>query len=179
MFVTAQDFKKTPYAIPNLDDAEILADFNSFIEKTEKDHLSKVLGPLLYNEFTVGLLADPILVQWVRLRDGYAYEYMGTGYSWVGMKEICKPLVYSEWIRHRVQTFGGDAMMVPEFENAVRIDPSYEIARSWNEFVDLVGYKGYGNKIYGDNLYSFVSINEGYSTYRYYKDLRKINTFNI
>lgn len=179
MLVTAQDFQKSPYIIPNLDSADVLADFNSFVEEEEKVVLKKVLGPNLYTEFAAGLLIVPIEDRWVRLRDGYIYDWMGTGYEWVGLKKALVPYIYAMWIRYQVQKFDGSAVVLPAFENADRVDPSWVIVNAYNRFVDLIGSKSRLRTVHADNLVSYLTVyTDSYVGLRF-GDLRKMNTFNI
>src|SRR5687768_15622857 len=112
MFVTAQDFKKTPYRIPNLDDPEIGADFQNFVNETEEEILSEILGPTLYAQLTAGLLVDPIEPKWVRLRDGFTSIYNGGKYKWVGFVKLLKPIIYAMWLSEKNTSVVGEGEVV-------------------------------------------------------------------
>lgn len=59
MFVTAQQYDVAPYNIPNLDDEDLLAAFNSFVTQEEERMLRLLLGDMLYEAFVTSLAALP------------------------------------------------------------------------------------------------------------------------
>lgn len=72
-FVTAEDFNVVPYKIPNLDDATIAAEFQTFVDNMEGDILHDLLGSSLKKMFIDGLAELPD--EWVGTNDpGYAID---------------------------------------------------------------------------------------------------------
>lgn len=154
MFTTSGDFGKTPYKIPNLDDAETLADFNSFINDKEQEVLTELLGRSLYVDLIAGLAVGSPLAKWIDLRDGVDYENEDLSYKYKGLKSFLVPYIYSQWVAEKPSYFVGDSVVVAENENSSQIGSGLTVEKAYNDFVDKVG--NMYNTNYGDNLYSYL-----------------------
>ena len=155
MFLTVEDFSIEPYLIPNLD--KRLANFKDFIIMKEKEVLTKIFGPLFYNSFKTGLATDPVHEKWTRLRDGYFFEYDANPYGWVGIKEVLKPYVYSEWLDANTKLWSGVGMILPISENGESVSPADASWRAWNEFKKRSGYNEYYYSDVGSSLYGYIN----------------------
>jgi hypothetical protein len=167
MIVTIQDFTSDPYAIPNLDARE--DSFMDFADNHEREVLGKVLGPLLYDELTAGLLEDPIQAKWTALKNGSKQVINGSTYNWTGLKKALVPYIYAMWLMETVQVLSGNGMVRPSNENSKEVSPDRKIVRAYNDFVKLIipketyytnrylGGYGYGVVTYYNTLYDFVT----------------------
>jgi hypothetical protein len=102
----------------------------------------------------------------IGLRDGADYTYNDNSYRWDGMKEMLKPLVYSEWLERSVQSFTGAGVTQGKTENADFVNPAMKISESWNDFAVKAGIcdeKTSPQYSYGMGLY----YNYGYFKFGY------------
>lgn len=155
MFLTVEDFSTEPYLITNLD--KRLANFKDFIIRKEREVLTKIFGPFFYNTFRTGLTTEPVLDKWTRLRDGYVWEYETLPYAWVGIKEVLKPYIYSEWLDANTKVWSGVGMILPISENGELVSPAEASWKAWNEFKYRSGYDDYYYSHVGSTLYGYIN----------------------
>lgn len=138
MFLDPSDFEDVPYAIPNQEESRSLQDF---IDAKEAEYLKKVLGLSLYNDFLSGLeTSGEIEDIWINLRDGIDYTYNDTIYNYCGVKELLKPVIYSDWIAVNYRKWSNGGMIVNNGQNnSTSVNPIDEIVSSWNEFINRAG----------------------------------------
>lgn len=150
MFLDVSDFEDVPYLIPNQEESRSLQDF---IDAKEAEYLKKVLGLSFYNEFIAGLDSSGTVEQiWVDLRDGKEYTVSNQAYEWKGVREMLKPVIYSQWLEHNYRKWSNGGMIVNNGQNnSTSVNPIDEIVENWNKFVKIVGlgyhywYICYGN----------------------------------
>lgn len=137
MFLDPSDFEDVPYRIPNQEESRSLQDF---IDKKEAEYLKKVLGLSFYNAFMAGLNTSGEVDEiWVNLRDGA--EYDDGKYSYAGVKELLKPVIYSDWLDFNYRKLSNGGMVVNTGQNnSEAVNPIDEIVFGWNEFVKQVGH---------------------------------------
>lgn len=138
MFLDPSDFEDAPYAIPNQEESRSLQDF---IDQKEAEYLKKVLGLSFYNEFIEGLNTsgdiDPI---WEALRDGDDYISGGQSYQWLGIKDLLKPVIHSQWLEINYRKWSNGGMIVNNGQNnTTSVNPIDEIVFGWNQFVGKAG----------------------------------------
>lgn len=150
MFVTASDFARKEYSIPNLD--SVINSFNSFIERREKEALKSLLGLTLYDSFIDGLDEDYPEERWLALKNGARYMYNGKEYEWVGMKELLIPYVYSEWVANDETILTGVGTGQSKTENLKRLKPVKKISDAFNDYSEKAG----GCCEYKNTLYGFL-----------------------
>jgi len=145
MFVDQTDFNVTPYIIPNQVDSRDLQDY---IDAKETFYLKKILGIDLYREFIEGLETSGVIEsKWLNLQwgtneeenpDGSGdFEYCGITYEYLGMKEMLKPLIYSDWVRDNYRKLTSAGVVTPTAQNnSTAVLPDVEVVHSWNDFVN-------------------------------------------
>ncbi len=142
--------------------------------------------------------------KWVLLRDGTEYSYpVNSSYPdnqtfvWVGMKQMLKPYIYSEWLKDTFDSHSGIGIVESKAENSNVISPAKRIVDAYNEFAFIAGtsdgidayeeYYDYG--AYGYYGYTYNSLAgfiyaanallpDTYANWIYY-DVRTMNTFGI
>jgi hypothetical protein len=129
-----------------------------------------LLGPVLYNQFVLGLYTDgnvstpipevDILQKWKDLRDGKAYAYKSKDYRYTGLKKFLVPYIYSEWTNDHVYSNTNTGVSRPRKENADMVDPSYLIIKSWNDFARLVEGSGLYYNRGMNTLWGFLESNK-------------------
>jgi hypothetical protein len=149
MFLDPSDFEDTPFRIPNQEESR---DLQNFIDRKEAEYLKKVLGLSFYNAFIAGLDTSGTVEQiWVDLRDGKEYTYSNTDYEYTGVKELLKPVIYSDWLDANYRKLSNGGMIVNDGQNnTTAVNPIDEIVFGWNEFVQRVGGLCYPYQSEGD-----------------------------
>lgn len=158
MFLDPSDFDDVPYRIPNQEESRDLQDF---IDKKEAEYLKKVLGLSLYNAFIAGLETSGTVDQiWTDLRDGAEYTYNDIEYEYYGVKELLKPVIYSEWLDYNYRKLSNGGMIVTTAQqNSTAVNPIDEIVFGWNEFVKQVGGSCYYDWGFNNTFRGFMDVN--------------------
>jgi len=96
--------------------------------------------------------------KWLKLREGYTYEYNGKVYRYGGLKDLLVPYIYSEYIKKNHRNLSKLGVNIPKSENSVVVNPIDDIVFAYNEFIRLLGnsYCGY-NAV--DTFYGFYWTN--------------------
>lgn len=76
--------------------------------------------------------------RWLLLKNGAAYTYRDINYKWVGMEKLCKPMIYSLWLRDGVDNVvTGAGNVKANAENATVVSPNLRIVNAWNQYDNL------------------------------------------
>ena len=149
----ATDFIDKPYQIPNQEESP---EFEAFIARWEAKLLKALLGLDLYNAFINDLAEATPLAIYTDLRDGDEYQWEGETFEWVGMVEMLRPAIYSEWIKqtHRHLTTSGMIGATGQ-QNTQVLDPMPDIVEKWNEYAMHAGV----DYSIENTLYGFMYVN--------------------
>jgi hypothetical protein len=112
-----------------------MKDFNSWLDKREKEILRLVLGRELTTELLEAVQGSALETRFEDLING-AGEYPG-------LIEILVPSIYSKWVSGDNQfknTAAGIVSNQPA-QNSTVLDNAFEFeVKAWNEFVKMVGF---------------------------------------
>ena len=147
------DFSIPPYVIPQ--SKEVALVFATYSKEQQDKVLEKIMGRKFFAAFETGMAQATPLQKWQDLLNGVSYQSNGKTYSWIGIKNLLKPFIYSQWIGATANPNSGIGIVRMDSENALFVNPAYEISRSWNTFNRNVGgcHSVY-NTLYG---YLFLS----------------------
>lgn len=129
MIVTTADFVGEN-AIAQVEQPNVAAEVNLFIDKYEPEYLHKVLGLALFDAYTAGIIAeDPI---YIALRDGGTYISYAELRRYEGLKPGIINYVYYHYIRNHVTYTTGTG------EKAINnpVDSTHKQVRAWNDMVE-------------------------------------------
>lgn len=131
-------------SIAQLGQPTVVAKLTAYINRYEPQFLATLLGLQFYNDFKLGLLADPVEQRWSELRDGKEYtdvngnlfKFEGVASSTTKISPIANYVYY--WFTRNQATFStGSGELAPDLENGTRADASEKLAYAWNEMVKL------------------------------------------
>ena len=152
LFVSASDFLRKPYKIPNQEESN---EFAEWLEDKEEEVLRTLLGNELWEAFRNAVAEDTTTARWVNLKDGDDYEYGGYTFEWQGMNKMLIPYIYSIYVRESFEKITNIGPGVNTVANFTVINPAPTIARAQNVFARLVG----GCYNAADSLYGFLLAN--------------------
>lgn len=78
--------------------------------------------------------------KWLKLRDGYGYQYLEVDYEYAGLRSFLIPYVFAIWLKEFVdqtQTDGG--VVVSDAENALIQGIRDKFVPAWNEACNRIG----------------------------------------
>lgn len=162
-------FDTRPYRVINAKESQ---DFHAFIDAVEARVLKKLLGVEMYNELIAGLAVEPaedIELKWLALRDGDTYLYNEKTYEYVGLVELLKPYVFSEWVRETHTKFTTVGVVRTEADHTKPVNPSARIVEAYNDYVAKVGsslnVRGtlYGFLNHGDYTYETLHFTQPFA----------------
>lgn len=93
--------------------------------------------------------------RWLELKNGVTYTANKRKRKWEGMKNLVRPLVYSQWVRSRATYLAENGMDLANSENSTSQNPGEEIANSWNRYAELVGYYCHST-FYSNTLFTYL-----------------------
>jgi len=181
VIVTADDFKVTPYIIPNQEDD---TDLQQYIDKREAHYLKSILGNVLYIEFLSGLEASPPIEQrWLDLKfgtnsdEGSDGEYDSAKYEWLGLVDLLVPAIWQDWVRDNYDIYTNSGMVRATAQNNSEVvNPDHDMVKAWNDFV---------RKLQGwpitkrDTLYGFMKDRDDYTGWVFNCRYRYKNVYDI
>jgi hypothetical protein len=94
---------------------------------------------------------------WLRLKLGGSFLYSDFVHTWVGMKAMLVPYIYSQWLRDTYDSHAGIGIVESKAENANVISPAKRISDAFNEFSIMAG-----TYIAGDPFYDSSYLYYGY-----------------
>jgi hypothetical protein len=169
----------------------LTVEFNSFIEKKEKELLIKLLGYDLYKAFTEALSGSPDQ-KWTDLRDGKDYQVTDENgnsvyVEWVGLqndekKSFLAYFIYYEWIKS-TQTRnqpGGEFFGVNEnSEIAPPFMLNGKVSDAYNKGVEMYGIDLEKGQYYSDWFIRGLDAPSNYKGFNYYDEILKGSAFNF
>lgn len=79
--------------------------------------------------------AEQVANRWLLLREGDLYTYNDVEYKWVGMTAMVKPMIYSLWVKYRVNDqMAAIGNVKSKAENSEIVSPNVRICRAWNQY---------------------------------------------
>ena len=175
------------FQIPQLSQADVATDLQSFIDMYEEEILQNAMGYLFYNDFKAGINATTVDPKWQQLLDGfyftnqYGYGDQFKGFKPANNQSVIVPFIYYQWLRAKQSQLTGTGMvMQPQSENAITNVASWKMTEAWNYGADGM-----------QSLWRWLMVNVAnqnnptalYPSYQYaqinYKYFNKINAFGI
>lgn len=101
---------------------------DAYIERYEKEYLTKLLGLELYNEFMAGLEEEPVPQKWVDLKNEIVDETFK-------VSPIAN-YVYCKWQNQNYTKNVGIGQVKNKAENAIVVRPYDMQVMAWNDMVD-------------------------------------------
>lgn len=127
------DFEARPYRIPNQEESEDLA---VFIEESEEELLTGLLGYELYTEFVSGVSTADLESRWADLRDGSTYQYDRKTYKYRGIVHLLKPAIYALWLEQNAYKLTNVGMVRNDRSDKYTvIDLEPFRVGGWNDYV--------------------------------------------
>lgn len=196
MFLLASDFSAPPFLIPNLQDVD--NSVQAFINRKEREELTKLLGRLIYEPFAAAVAASqltvdpvPLTDRWSKLKNGNVYIYCGIEYKWFGVNTLLQPGIYAMWTKENVtgpSSTGGETLQ--KTENSQVVSTARKVSNGFNMFSDYAG----SNCNLVDSLFGYLYtlgttfddlvITKGYTSHKDYllasfKKPGRMNMFNL
>lgn len=131
---------------------------DNYINKYEREVLTKSLGYSLYKEFQAAI--DDTSGKWYELLNGKEYQVDDVDVVWRGLifeendfnRSLIANYVYYFYLMGKQKTLSGVGMVRNSAKNAVSTNSTQELVIVWNEFVDMVQEGGNGER----SLYQFI-----------------------
>ena len=147
------DFKGELFLpVLNLELANDLFDFNTFVAEKQEYYLRKLLGYQLYSEFDAAIVGGSPEQKWIDLRDGADFtgkDFTGNDITlhWNGLAEMLKYLIFGDYIENQKFTVSDTGLKSIDTDTTqnINITPT-QIFTRYNKGVEL-----YGNEIIGFN----------------------------
>ncbi len=133
MILTTADFVGK-YAIP--DENPYLQNDLTFVEKTEKAYLKRLLGFESYKEFKENTQSD----KWQPFIEGFEYEYNNKLYELKGFRDVLIGFAYYEIMSEMFSLPTSSGLVTPNYENAekqAKFEWQRKIFNSFNESLSI------------------------------------------
>jgi hypothetical protein len=136
-----------------------IGDFDSQLEKYEREILIKCLGIVLYKDFINGLNQQSIDQKWIDLRDGKDYVNQNVNVSWIGFANADKESLIAYYVYFRILYYGDNTVTsvgnrVIQTENSKVTDSIKEQVDAYNRCQELRGKEN--DDIENNTLYNFI-----------------------
>ena len=167
--VTTSDFVGQ-ITIAQIEQDNVAATVQRYIDKYEPEYLEKVLGHTLYETYKVQIGLTPTNPLYTALRDGGVYtDWYGDQVKYAGIKEAIANYIYYHYIRDNATFTTGSGEKTIEKGNAVSsVDKQ---VRAWNEMVRI-------NKQLRAYIYANLSV-LGNVSWQYNEMFHPINSLGI
>jgi len=135
-------------AIPNLNQAPVIAELDVDILFYEKEILTDLLGYELYAAYITGIAGETPEAKWTDLRDGadFSFEFCGRTVNtrWNGFENSEKDsliayYVYANWVSKRMQTLTSIGVGAASSENSSAVTGERKMVGAWRRFLELYG----------------------------------------
>jgi hypothetical protein len=141
--------------------------------------------PVTNAAFWVAQPAD----RWTRLLAGATYlNPDGKKNQWVGMKELCKPMVFAEFLLNFSDYVTAMGVVLAMSENAQRQDGGVRASNAWNNYAKLAcgsfDYLSNRNSLYGYLIsvkddFNDIAVDGGYTDFEEYLEENFCNPGNM
>lgn len=141
--------------LPQIGNADGLADVRSFINQYETEYLQCVLGLDLWQAFIDGTEGSGIPDQrWLDLLNGKNFTYKNCTHNWPGFASASKisPIanyVYYQYVDNKIAEFVLTGVVVSSTDNNRTVAAVDRLVDAWNRMIDM-------NK----DLYRFLKLNQ-------------------
>jgi hypothetical protein len=120
--IVTPDIFQGEIAIGQINQPDVIARVQWFIDRYEPEYLRLMLGEKLYEELMAGLAVEPPEEKWVKL----AHR----------LKMPCACYIYYHFRRDSVSDTAVIGEVLMEAENAIRQSPAKKMVFAWNTMVD-------------------------------------------
>ena len=166
MYLIDASYFNRETAIPNVNELQGNAstELTLFIDDKVRLLLQNVLGFELFtdldSDITNGVLKTDAEQKWKNLVNGVTYTKEGKQYRWKGLlytegtfkSSLLADYVYYFWLENEVSNMTGVGEVVQVSKNAVSVNSTQRLIKTWNRFVNAVN----GGEIYGRRGVSYL-----------------------
>lgn len=133
-------FQKRLTAIPSLNQDNIEAQLNNYLDIYDDEYRVNVLGQELSDEFIAGLGEETIDPKWLALRDGASFEYNNINYKWGGFLRATKQSPIANYVMWYIVRDGNDLLtgigvVKSTGENSEVMSPNSRMVNIYNQMV--------------------------------------------
>jgi len=161
MYLIDASYFNREIAIPNVNELQGNAstELTLFIDDKVRLLLQNVLGFDLFTDLngdiTNGVLKTDAEQKWKNLVNGVTYTKNGKQFRWKGLlytegtfkSSLLADYVYYFWLENEVSNMTGVGEVVQVSKNAVSVNSTQRLIKTWNRFVNAVnGWETYGNR---------------------------------